>query len=221
MTQDLTKWATWREIQSQPDIWRIWGNTLDVAGLRAWIGKQNFDEVWFCGAGTSAYIGDIIAASVKGTDPKNVETTGSASASVTPETKANTVEVTKTASTLNIATPKVGDIVTFEIKVENKGNQTLDNVTLTDALTDDQLECQCQLVFVGGVVEFLHRVFVGNTAGVGEIVEDIKGDNPLVVGLRGDVDTDHVGGDGIGVESRGHGWDEVLVVVEQGHVVGR
>jgi tagatose-6-phosphate ketose/aldose isomerase len=35
--------------------------------LRAWIADQSFDEVWFCGAGTSAYIGDIIAASIKGT----------------------------------------------------------------------------------------------------------------------------------------------------------
>jgi len=67
MTKDLIKWATWREIHSQPDIWRSWGGTLDVSGLRAWIAAQDFDEVWFCGAGTSAYIGDIIAASVKGT----------------------------------------------------------------------------------------------------------------------------------------------------------
>lgn len=66
MTQDLNTWATWREIHAQPDIWRQWGQTLDVAGLRAWIAAQTFDEVWFCGAGTSAYIGDIIAASCKG-----------------------------------------------------------------------------------------------------------------------------------------------------------
>jgi tagatose-6-phosphate ketose/aldose isomerase len=66
MTHDLDKWATWREIHSQPAIWRAWGATLDVAGLRAWIAAQTFDEVWFCGAGTSAYIGDIVAASVKG-----------------------------------------------------------------------------------------------------------------------------------------------------------
>ena len=67
MTPSLDHWATWREIHSQPDIWRSWGATLDVAGLRAWIADQSFDEVWFCGAGTSAYIGDIIAASIKGT----------------------------------------------------------------------------------------------------------------------------------------------------------
>lgn len=73
MTQDLERWATWREIHSQPDIWREWGATLDVAGLRSWIAAQSFDEVWFCGAGTSAYIGDIIAAAVKGT--RSVPTT--------------------------------------------------------------------------------------------------------------------------------------------------
>ena len=66
MTDDLTHWATWREIHSQPDVWRGWADTLDVAGLRDWIAAQDFEEVWFCGAGTSAYIGDIIAASVKG-----------------------------------------------------------------------------------------------------------------------------------------------------------
>ncbi len=67
MTATLNHWATWREIHSQPDVWRSWGASLDVAGLRAWIADQSFDEVWFCGAGTSAYIGDIIAAAIKGT----------------------------------------------------------------------------------------------------------------------------------------------------------
>ena len=67
MTDDLSTWSTWREIHRQPEIWRNWAAELDVAGLREWIADQSFDEVWFCGAGTSAYIGDIIAASVKGT----------------------------------------------------------------------------------------------------------------------------------------------------------
>lgn len=67
MTDALKTWATWREIHCQPRIWRNWASKLDVTGMRAWIAEQTFDEVWFCGAGTSAYIGDIIAASVKGT----------------------------------------------------------------------------------------------------------------------------------------------------------
>jgi len=67
MTHPLNHWATWREIHQQPDIWADWGTTLDVASLRGWIAAQTFDEVWFCGAGTSAYIGDAIAAQIKGT----------------------------------------------------------------------------------------------------------------------------------------------------------
>ena len=73
MTQNLDQWGTWCEIHSQPAIWRAWGAQLDVAGLRAWVAAQSFDEVWFCGAGTSAYIGDIIAAAVKCT--RSVPTT--------------------------------------------------------------------------------------------------------------------------------------------------
>ena len=67
MSDDLNIWATWREIHRQPDIWRDWGRKLEVVGLRDWIAEQSFDEVWFCGAGTSAYIGDILAAGIKGT----------------------------------------------------------------------------------------------------------------------------------------------------------
>lgn len=67
MSTTLDTWATWREIHQQPAVWRAWGEALDVADLRSWIAAQNADEVWFCGAGTSAYIGDIIAAAVPGT----------------------------------------------------------------------------------------------------------------------------------------------------------
>ena len=73
MMQDLSQWATWREIHQQPQIWRQWGMVLDVAGLRAWVAEQSFDQIWFCGAGTSAYIGDILAAAIKGT--RSVPTT--------------------------------------------------------------------------------------------------------------------------------------------------
>lgn len=73
MTDALNTWATWREIHSQPAIWRDWGHQLDVAALRDWITGQSFDEIWFCGAGTSAYIGDIIAAALPGT--RSVPTT--------------------------------------------------------------------------------------------------------------------------------------------------
>jgi tagatose-6-phosphate ketose/aldose isomerase len=64
--KDLRQFATWAEIHAQPAIWRAWGANLDVAGLRAWIAAQNVSEVWFCGAGTSAYIGDIVGSGLEG-----------------------------------------------------------------------------------------------------------------------------------------------------------
>lgn len=65
---DLQKWATWREIHAQPEIWASWAKSLDVTGLREWVAAQNVTEVWFCGAGTSAYIGEIICAGLEGHD---------------------------------------------------------------------------------------------------------------------------------------------------------
>ncbi|MFN3576912.1 MAG: SIS domain-containing protein [Tabrizicola sp.] len=61
---DLTRHATFREILAQPAIWADWGTRLPVADLRHWL--SGTDEVWFCGAGTSAYIGDILAAGLEG-----------------------------------------------------------------------------------------------------------------------------------------------------------
>jgi tagatose-6-phosphate ketose/aldose isomerase len=63
---DLAQTATWREIHAQPAIWRDWAGALDVAALRAWVAGLAVDEVWFCGAGSSAYIGDIIVAALEG-----------------------------------------------------------------------------------------------------------------------------------------------------------
>jgi len=62
----LSRFATWREIHAQPAIWRDWGTALDVAALRDWIASQAVDEVWFCGAGSSAYIGEIVVAALEG-----------------------------------------------------------------------------------------------------------------------------------------------------------
>lgn len=63
---DLGRHATWREIQAQPAIWTNWGAQLDVAGLRASIAGLGVDEVWFCGAGSSAYIGEIVVSALQG-----------------------------------------------------------------------------------------------------------------------------------------------------------
>ncbi|RYG93294.1 SIS domain-containing protein [Loktanella sp. IMCC34160] len=62
----LSRWATWSETLSQPGIWRDWAKSCDFAGHRDWVAAQGVDEVWFCGAGTSAFIGDIIVAGLEG-----------------------------------------------------------------------------------------------------------------------------------------------------------
>ena len=59
---DIEQWHTWREIMQQPEIWRRWFATFDVTQTRRWIDALEIDEIWLCGAGTSAYIGDILAA---------------------------------------------------------------------------------------------------------------------------------------------------------------
>lgn len=59
---DLTRYTTMREILGQPRIWAEWGRILPVADLRAWVASQGAPEIWFCGAGSSAYLGDILCA---------------------------------------------------------------------------------------------------------------------------------------------------------------
>jgi tagatose-6-phosphate ketose/aldose isomerase len=60
----VKNWATYTEINNQPRIWRAWADEFGprTEALRAWIATENPDEIWLCGAGTSAYIGDLIAA---------------------------------------------------------------------------------------------------------------------------------------------------------------
>lgn len=64
--QALDKWATWSEIRAQPSVWRALAGSCDFSAVRAWIAERKPDEVWFCGSGTSAYIGDILAAGLEG-----------------------------------------------------------------------------------------------------------------------------------------------------------
>ena len=61
----LSRWATWREIHAQPDAWLQLLSKHDIAALRHWIADQNTNEVWFCGAGSSAYLGDILVAGLR------------------------------------------------------------------------------------------------------------------------------------------------------------
>ncbi|TNC46782.1 tagatose-bisphosphate aldolase [Rubellimicrobium rubrum] len=58
--------ATWREIRQQPDLWEEWGRSPALREARDWIATLAFKEIWLCGAGSSAYIGDIVAAGVDG-----------------------------------------------------------------------------------------------------------------------------------------------------------
>ncbi|MFM2390233.1 MAG: hypothetical protein RLZZ437_1788 [Pseudomonadota bacterium] len=63
---DLARYATWREIMAQPAIWRDWSRAFDSGTIRSWVAGLGVNEVWFCGAGSSAYIGDIIVATLEG-----------------------------------------------------------------------------------------------------------------------------------------------------------
>ncbi|RVT81842.1 SIS domain-containing protein [Rhodobacteraceae bacterium CCMM004] len=65
-TDDLNGWATWRELTAQPRIWTDWAGRPELEAARDWYARQAGDEVWFCGAGTSAYIGDIVVAGLEG-----------------------------------------------------------------------------------------------------------------------------------------------------------
>lgn len=65
-TTALDRWNTWGEIHAQPAIWSAWGDAFDPTPVRDWIAAQQVDEIWFCGAGTSAFIGDIIVSGLEG-----------------------------------------------------------------------------------------------------------------------------------------------------------
>ena len=63
-TADLSRFATTREILRQPSIWRGFAPTAAAVAAQtaAWIAARQADEVWLCGAGTSAFIGETLAA---------------------------------------------------------------------------------------------------------------------------------------------------------------
>lgn len=58
----LTQSATWQEIHAQPEIWRNWAAPLaNRAGeIHNWIKARHPREIWLCGAGTSAFVGDVL-----------------------------------------------------------------------------------------------------------------------------------------------------------------
>lgn len=62
----LERWITFQETMAQPAVWRAWGEPLNAisASISDWLKSRDHQEVWFCGAGSSAFIGDALAASL-------------------------------------------------------------------------------------------------------------------------------------------------------------
>lgn len=65
----MTRWKTETEIRQQPTVWAAWAGAFAdrLAVLRDWIARSDATEVWLCGAGTSAFIGDLVASGLGAT----------------------------------------------------------------------------------------------------------------------------------------------------------
>jgi fructoselysine-6-P-deglycase FrlB-like protein/predicted NBD/HSP70 family sugar kinase len=59
---------TWTEIARQPRIWSSVAPALapQAGAIREWIAARGVEEIWFCGAGSSAFIGDSLSAYLAG-----------------------------------------------------------------------------------------------------------------------------------------------------------
>lgn len=66
MTPSLDASATWSEIHQQPAVWEALARDPALGAARAWVAALAPREVWLMGAGTSAYIGEIVAAGLEG-----------------------------------------------------------------------------------------------------------------------------------------------------------
>jgi fructoselysine-6-P-deglycase FrlB-like protein len=65
----LDRWSTFREAMAQPDIWRRWATELEplAKSVSQWIQAGGYEEIWLCGAGTSAFIGETLSAYLNAT----------------------------------------------------------------------------------------------------------------------------------------------------------
>lgn len=63
LVDTLTQSHTFRETMAQPSLWKSWAAQLKdhADSISNWISTKNYDEIWFCGAGTSAFIGETLA----------------------------------------------------------------------------------------------------------------------------------------------------------------
>jgi len=68
LVNPLTQSHTFREIMAQPNVWKSWAADLadHAEKISSWVSTQDFDEIWLCGAGTSAFIGDTLAVYLNG-----------------------------------------------------------------------------------------------------------------------------------------------------------
>lgn len=59
----FNQWKTYTEIHAQPELWRAWAPELarQAADIQRWLRDKNHDEIWFCGAGSSAFVGEALA----------------------------------------------------------------------------------------------------------------------------------------------------------------
>lgn len=55
---------TYAEVMHQPDVWLSAARDLPALAtdVRSWVRSRRYEEVWFCGAGTSAFIGESLSA---------------------------------------------------------------------------------------------------------------------------------------------------------------
>ncbi len=62
---------TRQELLSQPQLWRDMANerAAELSDIRHWVQQLDIREVWFTGAGTSAFIGDILATGIDSLSP--------------------------------------------------------------------------------------------------------------------------------------------------------
>lgn len=63
---DVAHWHTHSEYASQPALWQLWGPELAriIAPLHTWLAARAHTHIYFCGAGTSAFIGETLARSL-------------------------------------------------------------------------------------------------------------------------------------------------------------
>ncbi|NAZ37580.1 SIS domain-containing protein [Rubellimicrobium sp. CFH 75288] len=62
MIPPLSQTATWAEIQAQPALWEALAASPALAAAHDWLAARSPAEIWLCGAGSSAYLGEIAAA---------------------------------------------------------------------------------------------------------------------------------------------------------------